>query len=502
MVYNYTRIYNIIIIFFLLQIYHTTGTLEYSNDHQSIIGCSNDYSGDVIIPASVIEIISQNLTHNAFMNCKNNITSIIFEANSRIKKICVYSFCYTGIFSADLSKCTQLTFLNDSVFRGCSNMTSIVLPPKITGIGENCFRVTSQLRSIEVPDSVTNIFISAFESSGISDIQFNTSSKLTKLYSNCFAKTKLTSLYIPKNVNLIDPTAIALCPIERIDIDILNIYYKIVSDSVYYGIDNSTLFCVFNYSSEYIIPRNVVNIMDYCFYKVKKNITSIKLHEDIFSIGKSAFSGCNISSMRIPNKISIINSGCFSSCLFLEEITFEGNITKIGTAAFSSCIKLKSIQLPESLEYLDLLAFYNCTSLTSITIPGNVSVIFGSFGYCINLNKIIFKENKNISLIAPFYSTIYPARIYIPGLFYANTTSPSGFPRKCHLYITNQTRLSEYCKKFFGEKSIYVHYTDKIKITDEITIDVLKNISIAVILSKSIKKARSKYFSLLNIIHR
>ena len=98
------------------------------------------------------------------------------------------------------------------------------------------------------------------------------------------------------------------------------------------------------------------------------------------------------------------------------------------------------------------------------------------------------------NLVAPSYN------VYIPGMFYVNTTYASCLPPKGHIYITNQTRLSESCKTFFGEKSVYVHYTDKTKITDETTISVIDHISSAVIISKSFKKARYKYFSIFNII--
>lgn len=147
-------------------------------------------------------------------------------------------------------------------------------------------------------------------------------------------------------------------------------------------------------------------------------------------------------------------------------------------------------------------AFDYCKSLTSIIIPSNISFIENSaFEGCTNLKSITFKDNNNNITIGPniFKSTAPSAEIYIPGKFFAKTTYKSELPPKSHLYITSQTRLSESCKIFFGEKSIYVHYNDKVEITDDTTNQVIKHISLAIIVPKSVKKARSRYFHLYNI---
>lgn len=68
--------------------------------------------------------------------------------------------------------------------------------------------------------------------------------------------------------------------------------------------------------------------------------------------------------------------------------------------------------------------------------------------------------------------------ISIPGNFNISSDYECVFPNRSHLYITNETILSESCKDFFGEKSVYVHFEGSFNIADKTTKEVIKYISI------------------------
>ena len=112
-----------------------SGFIQYKDGtNQTIIGCTKDYAGDVIILQTVTEIYSKGESNYAFQNCKENITSLNFEENSQIVSIHNFSFHNTNLLFANLSQCKLLYFLNGSLFFGCYKLKSIILPPNISSI--------------------------------------------------------------------------------------------------------------------------------------------------------------------------------------------------------------------------------------------------------------------------------------------------------------------------------------------------------------------------------
>lgn len=266
-------------------------------------------------------------------------------------------------------------------------MTSISFPPNILSIGERCFEKNVKLSTIDIPNSVINIRSYAFFKSGLITINIQQNSNLTTLSSDCLSETKITSIFIPKNVSFISTQFIRRCPVERIVIDELNKKYTTDSKSIFSGSDNSTLLLVVHsYSGEYKVPSYVTSIDYYCFNGI--NLTSIKLHENIIQFSEGTFSGCNITSICIPRRVSRINKFCFTNCKNLEEITFSSDLLEIGVMAFVQCNKLKYLEFPDSLKIIEGLSFASCISLTYIIIPGSISTIGDySFAGCKNFGK-------------------------------------------------------------------------------------------------------------------
>ena len=106
------------------------------------------------------------------------------------------------------------------------------------------------------------------------------------------------------------------------------------------------------------------------------DITSIKLPNNITSIGAAAFYGCvKLKSIELPNSITSIEPSTFSGCVKLTSIELPNSITSIGDFAFHSCVKLVNVNIPNNITSIQVGVFQGCTSLASINIPNSVTSI-------------------------------------------------------------------------------------------------------------------------------
>lgn len=105
----------------------------------------------------------------------------------------------------------SVTNIGDSVFLGCSALTSIELPSDITNIGAGVFSGCSSLKSIEIPSGVISIGNSTF--SGCSSLEaVQLPSGITSIgayaFSNC---SGLTSIEIPRSLESTGTRAFTGC---------------------------------------------------------------------------------------------------------------------------------------------------------------------------------------------------------------------------------------------------------------------------------------------------
>lgn len=109
-------------------------------------------------------------------------------------------------------------------------------------------------------------------------------------------------------------------------------------------------------------------------YLAYSKLTSITIPENITSIGRCAFSGCD----------------------GLTSITIPDSVTSIGSAAFENCSGLTSIVIPDSVTSIDHWTFQYCTGLTSATIGNGVkSISRYAFWDCASLKDIYFNGTKD-----------------------------------------------------------------------------------------------------------
>lgn len=103
-----------------------------------------------------------------------------------------------------------------------------------------------------------------------------------------------------------------------------------------------------------------------------------------------------LTSITIPENITSIGRCAFSGCEELTSITIPDSVTSIGSAAFENCSGLTSIVIPDSVTSIDHWTFQYCTGLTSATIGNGVkSISRYAFWDCDSLEDIYFNGTKD-----------------------------------------------------------------------------------------------------------
>ena len=212
---------------------------------------------------------------------------------------------------------------------------------------------------------------------------------------------KLTSITIPKTVNLIENYAFERCSaLEELIIPV---------DSTLNSIGNGS-FKDCEKLTSITLPRTVTSIGDYAFERCRaleeliipadstlnslgngsikdcEKLTSITLPKSLISIGEYAFErDYSLKTVNFPEDslLTLINRAAFLDCTALKSISIPKSVTSIGDCVFERCSSLESVTIPEDtlLDTIGTGAFRDCTALEDITIPKTVTSIGASVFY-------------------------------------------------------------------------------------------------------------------------
>ena len=263
--------------------------------------------------------------------------------------------------------------LGNSVFKGCSVLTSVTIPSSVTSIGLWAFEGCSGLTSLIIPSSVTSIERSAFK--------------------DC---SGLTSLTIPSSVTEIGKSVFEGCS----------------------GLTSLT------------IPSSVTEIGESAFEGCS-GLTSLTIPSSVTSIERSAFKGCSgLTSLIIPSSVTSIGSYVFENCSGLTSITIPSSVTEIGGAAFKGCSSLINLyyKIDDEIEtylryghlYINVkcgIEYYlNDKKITSVAIPSTITKL-GKYAFqnCRDLTSVYVSWQSPISTGSAFYGVdISKCTLYVP----------------------------------------------------------------------------------------
>ena len=146
---------------------------------------------------------------------------------------------------------------------------------------------------------------------------------------------------------------------------------------------------------------------------------SINIPKTIKDIGSYAFCGKQLKLVFIPNSVSHLGEGAFSSCFSLQQVILPDTITRIEGETFSWCTSLQFVKMPQSLLSIGDEAFYECSNLQQISLPQSLTYIgHKAFSWCNALQQVVL-PNSLESIGGEAFSHCGLKQIAVPNTVYS-----------------------------------------------------------------------------------
>lgn len=307
--------------------------------------------------------------------------------------------CCASLKSINLQNCIEIGFTGgwlDGCFRGCRNLTDVVLSNELTEIPHGCFRQTG-IQQIDLPTGLTSIGEYAFDGA------------------------RLSSISIPEGVKFIEGKAFSDCPLQTITLP--STLESIANDAFYYRketYNSSTGKYEYSYVLKDVYCMSVVPITTSAFnndmakvanlYVPAFSVSTYKLDGNWYKFNKILAIDGNLSDITINNTFTIIDYSGLSDDPNLN-ITTSGHLTIDANSPLSLNNYIQSQNFnseqngyyDENGKYVYNYTYPYCTTLithndvransvtTKIQLPTNRWSFF-SLPYDVNVSSIVVPE--------------------------------------------------------------------------------------------------------------
>jgi DNA polymerase III epsilon subunit-like protein len=292
------------------------------------------------------------------------------------------------------------TLKNKKISLSCSEDGVLNIPEDFKELRNINIKNPANIKSIIFPKSISYISKNTFSNcSNIEEITIDSDVVAGTPLSCIFplSITKIKKVNFGSNVRSIRNIFACCKNIEHVTIAEDNQFY-ISTENEIFTKDKKTLVCLYkNKTEEYTIPSSV-SLIETRAFEYNDKITSIKISNNIISIGFFPFYKCrNLSSIVIDsNAFTTMKSlfGFGEDPTWVTKVTIGEHVTSIKDGAFEGCSGLTAITIPDSVTSIGKGAFEGCTGLSSIAIPSSVtSIADDAFHDCCSLGDIIIPKN-------------------------------------------------------------------------------------------------------------
>lgn len=307
------------------------------------------------------------------------VNTITISKGSELRVIEDDTFSHSLTKSITIS--TNVTKIGKYAFKSCRLLKKFEIPDdsKLEIIEEGAFFGSFQLESFKFPSELTIIGEKSFSfCRQLKSIEFAQNSKLKIIGKEAFSDTSIESISIPSNlIELREGWCKLTLKLTKISVSVDNPFFKVYEEKLL--IKKSSLdkenydelvFCVRN-AETVTIPDFIEHICSYAFDGCRSiNTIEFGSESKLRIIGKFAFSGTRIKSIKIPSKVTLIEECVFCNCSFLEQVEFQSDsqLQSIKERAFAF-LELESIRIPSQVKHIENYAFGDCYILKNIEFP-------------------------------------------------------------------------------------------------------------------------------------
>lgn len=348
----------------------------------------------------------------------SSITSAAIPAS--VTEIGTYAFAATSSYNYAYSKLTTLTFeqdgdgkskltkIGDYAFQHQKSLTNFTLPSSLTTIGKNVFQGCNELTEMVIPNEVTAIGADVFKDcANLKSITLSDKLKSSQTIYTIFGVTS-TSTNAPTCTSLaeikVNATSQNFCAVDGV------LFNKKKTTLVYFPMANTQ---ALDKDGGYTVPSGTATI-DYASFQ-GTNITSVTIPESVTLIKDKAFYGAKqlttVTFVEGTSKSALTigdskGYGAFEECSSIQTITFPKRLKKITKESFASSTdkdgQLTTINFATGtgvqLDTIEKGAFKYQINLESVTIPASVTKLSG-FEYCTGLKEVKFEEGSKLSTL-------------------------------------------------------------------------------------------------------
>ena len=126
-------------------------------------------------------------------------------------------------------------------------------------------------------------------------------------------------------------------------------------------------------------------------------LTSVVIPEGVTVIDRKAFAAASaLKEITLPSTLREIGEEAFIGCA-LEKVTLPEGVETLGERAFACCGQLKTITLPNTLRRMGYGVFADCDALWGLTLPASLTEIDGNPIPAIPLSRHFFANSLRIA---------------------------------------------------------------------------------------------------------